>query len=122
MSGIEVLVILALFATKHLIADFFLQGPYQYLNKGTYGHPGGIQHSLIHSIFTLFIVLGFSPNLAVFMAMLDFAIHYHVDWAKVQINNKYKWGANTHREFWWLLGVDQFLHTLTYLAIAWIII
>lgn len=32
--------------TKHFIVDFPLQAfPYQYQNKGTYGHPGGLLHS-----------------------------------------------------------------------------
>ena len=30
---------LALFQTKHLICDYMLQTPFQYLNKGKYGHP-----------------------------------------------------------------------------------
>jgi hypothetical protein len=39
------IVLLALAATvvlmsKHAVADLYLQTPYQYLNKETYGHPG----------------------------------------------------------------------------------
>ena len=38
-------IILLLLALKHFIADALLQRPYQYLNKGIYGHPGGIVHA-----------------------------------------------------------------------------
>ena len=38
----------AVLMVKHALADFYLQTPYQYLNKGTYGHPGG----LLHAAFT----------------------------------------------------------------------
>ena len=32
---------IAILMVKHTAADFFLQTPYQYCNKGTYGHPAG---------------------------------------------------------------------------------
>lgn len=117
-----VLLILTLFALKHFIADFLLQKPYQYLNKGKYGHTGGILHSAIHAGFTFIIVLFFAPSVALLAAVIDFVVHYHVDWAKVQINTKYGWGPNTHQEYWWLLGLDQFLHMLTYVGIVWMMI
>lgn len=48
-----------LFQIKHFICDFPLQAfPYQYLNKGTYGHPGGLIHATIHYIGT-YIILSF---------------------------------------------------------------
>ena len=123
MTGIEILILLTLLFTKHFIVDFPLQTPYQYLNKGTYGHLGGMLHSWLHAITTLVIVSFFTtPHIVLLAFVIDFVIHYHVDWAKVQINNRYQWGANTHKEFWILLGVDQFLHALTYILIAWIVL
>lgn len=122
MSSIEVLTLLALLFTKHFFVDFPLQTPFQFLNKGTYGHPGGLLHSGYHALATFLIVLLFNPVFALALASLDFAVHYHVDWAKVQLNEKYKWKADTHKEFWWLLGLDQYLHALTYFAIAYILI
>lgn len=122
MSSIEVLTLLALLFTKHFFVDFPLQTPFQFLNKGTYGHPGGLLHSGYHALATFLIVLLFNPVFALALAALDFAVHYHVDWAKVQLNEKYKWKADTHKEFWWLLGLDQYLHALTYFAIAYILI
>lgn len=122
MSSIEVLTLLVMLFTKHAFVDFPLQTPYQFLNKGTYGHPGGLIHSGYHALATFLIVLLFNPVFALALAALDFAVHYHVDWAKVQLNNKYQWKPDTHKEFWWLLGLDQYLHALTYFAIAYILI
>lgn len=121
MTSIEVLTLLALLFTKHFFVDFPLQTPFQFLNKGTYGHPGGLLHSGYHALATFLIVLLFNPVFALALAALDFAVHYHVDWAKVQLNEKYKWKADTHKEFWWLLGLDQYLHALTYFVIAYIL-
>lgn len=120
--------LLILLFTKHFIVDFPLQKPYQWQNKGTYGHPGGLLHAGLHGIGTLlcFIVLLIPLELDVFVASLGLAmgdafIHYHIDWAKMKLNSKMGWGPNTHEQFWWLLGLDQFLHALTYLAIVGIV-
>jgi len=103
---------------KHFIVDFPLQNKYQWSNKGTYGHKGGILHSLLHGYFTLGILMFFvSWPLAIQLAWLDALLHYHIDWAKMNLNAKLNWKPNTHEEFWWLLGLDQFLHYLTYIAI-----
>lgn len=112
------LLLLTLLTVKHFIFDFAYQPPYQWQNKGTYGHWGGIVHSGQHALATLAILLFFTnPLLALGIAVLEFLIHYHVDWAKMNLNAKMGWGANTHNEFWVLLGVDQLFHSLTYVLI-----
>jgi len=113
----ELWLILFLF-TKHFIIDFPLQTRYQWSNKGTYGHPGGLLHSGFHGVGTLLCLFEYAPIVAVYLALADMFIHYHVDWAKMQINSKLKLAPTTHEEFWWLLGLDQFLHALTYIAIV----
>lgn len=119
----EILLILTLFALKHFVVDFPLQVAYQWQNKGTYGHLGGIIHAGLHACGTLLILYFFAPfDIAVQLALLDGFIHYHIDWAKMNINKYYGWGANTHEEFWWLLGFDQLLHSLTYLGIVFLLI
>lgn len=110
------MLLLALF-TKHLIVDFFLQRPYHYLNKGTYGHFGGIEHAILHAIGTLIVLAPFT-HWCWALALLDGVIHYHVDWAKMNINKHFGWGPLTSEKYWWLLGLDQYAHTLTYLLIV----
>ncbi len=123
MSGIDTfLFLIVVLFTKHFYVDFPLQTPFQYLNKGTYGHPGGLQHSGYHALATLLIVSLVNPAWAIGIAIFDFVVHYHVDWAKVKLNKHYGWKPDTDKEFWWLLGLDQYLHALTYISIAYILV
>jgi hypothetical protein len=119
----EVLIIISLLFLKHFIVDFPLQNSFQYLNKGTYGHLGGVLHSLNHAAFTLMIFSYFAGTyFGLFVASIDFLVHYHVDWAKVKLNKKMGWGPTTHEQFWWLLGLDQLLHALTYIGLVWLML
>ncbi len=120
MSTNDVIVLFLLLGLKHFIVDFPLQAfPYQYRNKGTYGHPGGMLHSGLHIVGTFFAVLFFvPPGWALLISVLDGECHYHIDWAKVQITNRMGWGPTTHEQFWILLGFDQLLHFITYVAIV----
>ncbi len=102
---------------KHFICDFPLQAfPYQYKNKGTYGHLGGILHSAVHAIGTFCVFIFIASSLAVALAIADFIIHYHIDWAKMKINSHFKLKPDNSEYFWILLGIDQFFHQLTYIG------
>jgi hypothetical protein len=116
------LLMLALF-TKHLIIDFVLQTPYQWMNKGTYGHPGGLLHAGLHGVWTM-AILSFVVVLpfAAVLGLVDAVVHYHIDWAKMNLNKRMGWTADKNPEFWWLLGLDQYLHTLTYLGILFVLL
>lgn len=115
-----IMIMWLLFIIKHFVVDFPMQGPFQYKNKGTYGHPGGILHAGNHAAGTLLVLAlcGVSVMLAIALSVLDFVVHYHVDWAKMNINAKKGWGPTTHEQFWVLLGIDQMAHMMTY----WVII
>jgi uncharacterized protein DUF3307 len=104
---------------KHLVFDFFLQTSYQYRNKGIYGHPGGILHAGLHALGTAPVFLWIAPSKALAAAIMvgEFVVHYHLDWTKDQVNKRLKLTADDAR-FWWTLGVDQFLHDATYVAIV----
>jgi hypothetical protein len=81
---------------KHAVADFYLQSAYQYLNKGTYGHPGGIEHSAIHAALTPLVYLVIAPAslmLALIIAISEFLLHYHIDWLKEQVTHRNGWTA-----------------------------
>lgn len=111
-----VCIILFLFQLKHLIVDFFLQYPYMYKNKGTYGHPGGLAHAGLHAFgsFVVLAILHAAAGIILLICFFDFLLHYHIDWAKMYFTQKYAYTPSTE-EFWYLLGVDQFLHQLTYI-------
>jgi hypothetical protein len=110
------LLILTLLVIKHFIVDFPLQVKYQYSNKGTYGHKGGLLHAGLHGIGTLLCFFPFS-HFALWFAITDAVIHYHIDWAKMNVNTKMGFKPDTHEQFWWILGVDQLLHYLTYIGL-----
>lgn len=123
MTAQDILILLTLLALKHFIVDFPLQvWAYQYANKGTYGHPGGLLHSGLHGIGTAIILFIVSAPLVFALAVFDAVVHYHIDWAKMSLNKHFGWGPTTHHEFWVLLGIDQMLHSLTYLAICWFVV
>jgi hypothetical protein len=114
----SILLLLTLLFTKHYIVDFPLQTKFQWSNKGTYGHPGGVLHAILHGIGTHAIIyLIFSDSVVAFvLGLIDAVVHYHIDWAKMNLNARYKLGPTTSEKFWWLVGLDQYLHALTYIG------
>ena len=104
--------------TKHFIIDFLLQTKYQWSNKGKYGHPGGLLHAGLHGIGTTIVMSMIFDQLvsAVLLGLIDAVVHYHIDWAKMNLNARYNLGPTTSEKFWWLVGLDQYLHALTYIG------
>jgi hypothetical protein len=49
----------------------------------------------------------------------EFVLHYHIDWAKEQVIRPYV--ESQGPAFWAIFGFDQFLHQLTYVAIAYVV-
>ncbi len=114
----------AVLLVKHAVADFYLQTPYQYLNKGIYGHPGGLLHSGIHVALTPLVYLVLVPGSLLLVggiALGEFFLHYHIDWIKEQIVQRNGLTAQD-RGFWHALGADQLIHGLTYIAIVAVLI
>lgn len=119
-----ILVVLAALFTKHCVVDFLLQPAYMWMNKGTAGHQGGIDHSALHSVVTSVILLlvGVGINYVLVIAWLEFVVHYVTDWVKMNVNAKCGWACNKNEQFWYAVGVDQLVHSLTYIGIAYLII
>ena len=122
------LVLLALAAVavlmfKHAVADFYLQTPYQYLNKGKYGHPGGIIHAGITALTppVYLVLLPGSLLIAAGLELGEFVVHYHIDWLKEQFTHRNGW-TTSDRGFWFALGTDQLVHGLTYLGIVAVLV
>lgn len=126
MTGLDILILLTLFQLKHFVADYPLQNYQMVVEKGQYGRRGGIYHSLIHSAltFTAFAVFNYSVfpveyTTAIAIAATEFFIHYHIDWAKMQMSKRF---TTEQKGFWNWIGFDQLLHHLTYIGFVWILI
>ena len=111
---------LFLLFVKHFICDFPLQAyPWMYRNKGTYCHPGGITHASIHGVGSLIVLAPFIGLIALIYATIDMLVHYHIDWAKMNISTHYDLQPDNSERFWILLGFDQLLHHITYFVIIY---
>ena len=110
---------LFLLVVKHWIADFILQFEYMVQQKGTYGLMGGIEHAIMHGIFTAVIVTVFVNNVSagLIFGLLDSVVHYHIDYVKA------RWGARDTgtQKFWIQLGADQLAHYTFYIWMVWIL-
>ena len=101
----EILVLLIAFQIKHFIADYPLQFPYMYENKGK--SIGWIEplfiHSSVHAFFTAMIVFTFtgSPELMMAAIVFDLTTHFIIDrWKATRPN-----GPDNYW-FWHNLGID----------------
>ena len=83
----SIYMVLALLYIKHWLIDFVNQNAEELANKGRYGNAHGLMHSIKHGVAT-FLVFWYMLNWqgAVILGFIDFVIHYHVDWAKININ------------------------------------
>lgn len=122
-TALAVIAALGLLQVKHLLCDFFLQTPRQIAMKGHYGHPAGMGHAALHALATLpiFLVLPASVPVAMAIIISEGVLHYHIDWAKAVIGDRYGWTVRDNA-YWRGLGLDQFAHQVTYLGIALVIL
>lgn len=112
-----VVIVMLLLQIKHFVADFVLQTHQMVIEKGTYGARHGIYHSLIQAAGTFVALAWIHPGIGLLAAIFDFIVHYHVDWAKMNINRKYGY-TPADNKFWLWLGLDQLAHQLTYVLIV----
>lgn len=119
-----IIFLLVLLQLKHWYVDFVDQSMEEVHSKGIYGDGPGIAHSAKQGIGTFAAVLVITGQAffleAMLIAFLDFVLHYHIDWAKININKRKNYTVETP-EFWAWLGFDQLLHQLTYLLIVWMV-
>jgi hypothetical protein len=115
------LLLLVLFQLKHWYIDFVNQDMDEVNSKGHYGQWLGIRHSLKHGLGTYIavaLVVGAEYWIfALVIALVDFVIHYHTDWAKMN------WGNRDIQTpaFWAHLGLDQMVHQVTYILLAYMV-
>jgi len=113
------LLYLFLLIHKHTVCDYFLQTMFHIQNKGIYGAWGGLVHSFHHLVGTLLVTFSvtLSWSASFTAALVDFLLHYHIDYIKT------RFGPDNllHPHYWRWFGVDQGAHMLTYLLLACII-
>jgi hypothetical protein len=111
-------IFLVLLEIKHFLFDFVFQTSYQLRHKGIYGHPGGLLHSGLHVLGTAvaLLIVAAPAGLAAAVLAAEFVVHYHIDWAKEYVGRRA--GIKDGAWFWRMIGMDQLLHQLTYVAIA----
>ena len=108
---------------KHWYIDFVNQSAEEVAGKGVYGNAHGLMHSIKHGVatFLIFWWLALSWPYAIIIGFLDFFTHYHIDWAKMNINRR--WKMTIEQPIFWLwLGADQLAHSLTYLLLVWMVV
>jgi hypothetical protein len=108
----------ALLFFKHWYIDFVNQSEEEVKGKGIYGNAHGLMHSIKHGVATAIIFYAFFTEFtfAVVIGMIDFVVHYHVDFCKMRFGNR----DITTPAFWAQLGLDQFAHYMCYLFIVWL--
>ena len=106
------LITLSLLLIKHWYVDFVNQTDQEVFGKGVYGNLTGMWHSGKHGIFTMLVFFNsIDPINCVIVGLLDFTLHYHIDWIKMNYGNR-----NIHsKQFWRDLGLDQVAHQLCYI-------
>ena len=105
---------------KHVVADYFIQMNFMFAGKHKYGAKGGLAHAGTHSLLTYGCFIPFvSVSSAFLYALLDFVIHYHIDYVKsnYSIRNPMQ---PTEQKYWIVHGTDQLFHILTYVLLVWL--
>ncbi len=119
LEVIMTLAILFLLLLKHFFVDFVHQNSSHVEHKGTYGHPKGLEHSGWHGALTALIFWIWVPaDVALFLGLVDFFLHYHIDYVKMKYGEK----DSTKKAYWVQFGLDQLAHQFTYILLIFIMI
>ncbi len=109
------LFLLVMFTVKHYLADFLLQTPYMLRKMQRTGWVLPLlSHSAVHGAMSAGILafpLGFQ---ALWFGLLDLVIHFALDYWIA----KTRWQIH-EKQFWNALGLNQMLHHLSYLPLAY---
>lgn len=119
------ILVLFLLLVKHYVCDFPLQSsPWMYLNKGTFGHPGGIVHSLIHVVGSFLVLIIVFPvsDVLIYLLIWEFVLHYLIDYLKIRCCRELNYTPINGSAFWIILGLDQLLHQICYLVMTYMLI
>ena len=115
----QALLLLLALQVKHVICDGPLQTVQMVRDKSVYLKPLGVIHALIHSggSFIILLLAGLPLVFVLQAVLLEFLLHYHIDFTKEKIVKHFGW-YHSDGPFWWALIADQTLHHMTYILIA----
>ena len=115
----QALLVLLALQVKHVICDGPLQTLQMVRDKSVYLKPLGILHALIHcgASFVILLFAGLQLVFALQLVLLEFVLHYHIDFIKEKIAKHYGW-YHQDGPFWWALIADQTLHHMTYVLLV----
>ena len=114
------LLLLTILMIKHAFADLFLQTYHTVGNKSKY-ISSSHRHYAEHAVLTFVICLFFTNiTWAFLVAVLDYILHWHIDFAKHRLLNKFDIKRDS-KQFFRIQSFDQMLHFLTYALIAFIL-
>lgn len=112
--------LLIFFQLKHFIADFVLQNVWM-LQKSRpdwdFLAPLSI-HCGVHAALTLAVTLYVNPS-CWWLAVVDFVIHFTMDRIKAGPRYLGRFDDVRSKGYWVSFGVDQMVHHLTHLFLAW---
>jgi len=110
---------LLLLLFKHAFADLPLQHKLRNIDKLKYFGNGHI-HYLHHGILTLLVSVFFTtPILAIIIALIDYILHWHIDFCKHLIcKNKIRPVETNSIVWWYITAVDQCLHYSGYVLLV----
>lgn len=116
----SLLLLLCLLQVKHMFADYYLQTPKMLDGRGEYFHAGRAQHAIVHALGSaiVFLIVGAPWSFILVIGFLEWVIHFNIDFAKANYSDKKQLQPN-QAAFWRAAGLDQLLHNLTYVAMAW---
>jgi len=123
----EVAFFLFLLTAKHAIADLMLQSRFgnKYGDKANLRDSKGYRHALDHAIGTFLVCLPFIDSiyityqLAIYIALLDFVLHFTIDYFKTIYIRKSKVKFESVK-FWTIQSIDQILHYTCYLLYCYL--
>lgn len=112
------LFIMVLLTIKHYVADYQFQP--QVLADAKTGKDSwqwaiGL-HSSVHGVLTAVVLGPLVGWAALLLGLVDLCLHFFIDYWKSQKVAQY---TPAQRKFWLMLGIDQTLHHLTYIALAY---
>ena len=116
MGIIESLLLLWGLFVKHAIADLALQSFRTPGDKSNLRNPKGWIHAGDHSILTFLVVIIATLNFthAIAIAILDYILHFLIDFVKTVIIKRYKLTTDK-KQYWIAQSVDQIAHFSCYL-------